>query len=75
MAASLLPSAVATVWSAAVVAVVDVTEEATRSIADGVQGDVERRSLMSQTNEDLQSEQGRQSIDGGTLEAPPHQAA
>ena len=46
------PSAVATVGSAAVVAVVNVTEEATRSTADGGQGDVEGRSLMSQANEE-----------------------
>ena len=67
------PSVVTTIRSAAVVAVVDVTEEATRSTADGGQKYVEGRSLMSQTNEDLQSEQGRQSNDGGTPDAPPHQ--
>ena len=33
----------------------------------------DHRSLMSQTNEDPQSEQGRQSNDGRTSEAPPHQ--
>ena len=68
------PSAVATVGSAAVVAVADLTAEATRTTADGGQDHAVRGLFqMSQTNGNPQSEQGRQSNDGRTSEAPPHQ--